>query len=666
MRQLKVRESEEVNLLDDIRSGDHATAVSDFIRAEAGDAAVTDNLAAARRVLTYLPAPGRGTASPTGLILGRIQAGKTMGIISTIALAADNGYRMFIVLTSDNVWLRNQTYARLSSALPGLYFPDGDEFEQLALAQVSDPGVVFVCTKNATRLRRLTESLNTGEFAGIPAVIIDDEADQASLNTNAANPAADLSAINALIGEIRGRFDLCPFLQVTATPGALLLQPTGHDFRPEFIVVLEPGMPYVGGQLLFDPDRPHIRPVDLQELLDFLNGRAATPFGLRRAVFAFLIAATLKHMGRHGRAFFFLCHVSHLKQHHDLMRQSIEALLHEAAAALAEPDGHPTFLGELRAAYDDIAATAEETQAFELVLQRLRLNIPSRDIQVLNTDSESVEPRDNRIYNFLIGGNRLGRGVTIKRLLVTYYGRSQANQMDTMQQHARMYGYRAGDLDVIRIYTPRDMAARFRFLDESDTALRELVRTGQYQEIEPIFADRSMRITRANVLAGDVGYYVAGRVYSPQFPKYLPVDVQGPTAKLDRLLNPYNRDNVTHCPAERVDIDFLIQLLGNTHSYSDQGGLWDDERVAAALQTIRDRFENTGYLVVRRGRELSKPDGRLRDPGTPQDRPLRVAARPTLWMYRQNGTGWAGTPFWVPRLQFPDGRYAVGFNLSEV
>ena len=103
MRQLKVRESEEVNLLDDIRSGDHATAVSDFIRAEAGDAAVTDNLAAARRVLTYLPAPGRGTASPTGLILGRIQAGKTMGIISTIALAADNGYRMFIVLTSDNV-----------------------------------------------------------------------------------------------------------------------------------------------------------------------------------------------------------------------------------------------------------------------------------------------------------------------------------------------------------------------------------------------------------------------------------------------------------------------------------------------------------------------------------------------------------------------------------
>lgn len=647
-----------------IYARDNTETVKLFIGEEAGDDAVETNLGAASEVLSYLPPPETQQAATTGLLLGRIQAGKTMAIISTIALAADNGYRVFVVLTSDNVWLRKQTQDRLSRALPGLHFPDDDGFDLLPKEEISGRGAVFVCTKNADNLRHLLERLNEAGLGNLPAIIVDDEADQASLDTKARIPGAAPSTINTLITELRSLFRLSVFLQVTATPNALVLQPAGHEFRPEFVVVLEPGTAYVGGSILFDEEGPYIRSVELEELLSFLSLRNGMPSGLKRAITTFLVAATIQHMFGPHRSFFFLCHVSHLKDRHDLIRQAIDPYLNEISTALAALDAHQAVIAELEGAYRDVAATVPSPPEFELVLKRLLRNIPSRDIQVLNADSDATEPRDNRIYNFLIGGNRLGRGVTIKRLLVTYYGRAvKKPQMDTMQQHARMYGYRRQELNVIRIFVPADMAERFRVMDEADTALRELIRSGDYRGIEPLLIDQGMRATRNNVLAGDVGFYVAGKVYSPQFPLYLPDAVHNATADLDRLLAPYNPGNKSSAPADVITTDDLIRLIRLCRSEKGHGG-WEDARIAAALETLNKRFP-VSYLVVRRDRNLSKPAGRLRDPGTPQDRPLRRADGPTLWMYRQNGMEWAGVPFWIPRLQLPDGRYAIAFSLCE-
>lgn len=650
--------------VEEIRPGENVESVKDYILKEAGEEAIAANMESASKVLSFLPSPSETEGEATGLILGRVQAGKTMAMVSTISLAADTGYRFFIVLTSDNVWLRNQTYERLAGALPGLHFPDRGQLASLPKEEVKNRGAVIVCTKNASNLRNLLEELDETDLHDLPAIIIDDEADQASLNTNA-RTNMDPSTINTLISAIRNRFGLSVFLQVTATPNALLLQPSSHDFRPEFVVVLEPGAAYVGGQILFSEAGPYIREVNLQELLNFLTLQAGMPHGLKRAVCTFLIAATLKYMFNSGRAFFFLCHVSHLKQHHDLVGQAIESYLNELSAALINPDAHPQIIAELRQSYDDLSDTVLEPPAFELVLRKLRQNAPSRDIQVLNADSEVFSPRDNRIYNFLIGGNRLGRGVTIKRLLVTYYGRNtQQPQMDTVQQHARMYGYRRPDLDVIRIFLPRDIAERFRFLDEADTALRELIKTGKYTGIEPVMVGQGMRATRANVLAGMIGFYVAGTAYSPQFPEYRPEVIGALTPRLDDLLSEFNPTDDPNAPAVRISIDMLIRILSMTRSEAGLGGSWEDSRILSALESIKDRFGNSAYVIVRRNRELNKPSGRLRDPSSHQDRVHRNGNYPTVWMYRQNGTGWAGVPFWIPRIHFPDGNYAITFNLD--
>lgn len=660
---------------DEIREAGNVEGVKNYIVNEAGEEALKSNLDSAYQVLESLPSPAQKESKITGLILGRIQAGKTMAMITTIALAADTGYRLFVVLTSDNTWLREQTYSRLANALTGLYVYDNGRLSELIAEEkvteedIMNCGLVVVCTKNAHNLRNLLQDLERLDLRYIPAMIIDDEADQASLNTNARNPDLEPSTINKLISDLRNKFDLSVYLQVTATPNALLLQPTDHDFHPEFVVVLEPGPGYVGGQILFSEDRKYTREVDLNELLDFLSYQAGMPYGLKRAVCTFLIGATIKHMLTPGIKFYFLCHVSYRKEHHELVGHAISSYLKDVTHALNSKvcsQQHTQIKAMLKEAYDDLSKTIDQPPTFEEVFNRLKQWIPSCDVQILNADSEDQVPRGEKIFNFLIGGNRLGRGVTIKRLLVTYYGRNTRHpNMDTMQQHARMYGYRREDLDVIRIFLPRDMEERFRFLDEADTALRELIKKkGRSTSIKSIMVDKGMRATRHNVLAGTIGYYVAGSVYSPHYPKYRPEDIGTLTEELDNLLAKFNPNNDPNAPAERTTIDMLIQILSLTRSESGRGGAWEDSRIIAALERIKDEFENTAYLIVRRGRNLTMKDERVHDPTHRWERELRNPNYPTLWMIRQEGSTWAGVPFWFPRLQFPDGDYVIMFNMD--
>ena len=124
------------------------------------------------------------------------------------------------------------------------------------------------------------------------------------------------------------------------------------------------------------------------------------------------------------------------------------------------------------------------------------------DIQVLNSNNEEQnQPHYDRRYNILIGGNKLARGVTVKNLLVTYYGRqTRRTNMDTMLQHARMYGYREKDLDVTRLFVTPTVEERFRLINESEQALREIIERYPNEEYRGILIGASLNATRSNVL----------------------------------------------------------------------------------------------------------------------------------------------------------------------
>lgn len=187
--------------------------------------------------------------STQGLIYGNIQSGKTAVILAFIAHAIDNGMQNFIVFTSDLNDLYEQTLQRIQQAMNSAVVYNKSNFNVGSGIGLTVP-LIFVASKNSTVLRRLDSALQNSRRINSTFAIIDDEADQASLNTNI-NVLRPPSGVNQGIVRLRSRLTSYAFIQTTATPQALVLQDVNNLFRPNFVVVTTPGHNYTGGNIFF-------------------------------------------------------------------------------------------------------------------------------------------------------------------------------------------------------------------------------------------------------------------------------------------------------------------------------------------------------------------------------------------------------------------------------
>jgi hypothetical protein len=240
-----------------------------------------------------------GKAETNGLIYGLVQSGKTGVLTVTGAMGADEGYRTLIILTSDNDPLYEQTLGRAREAFPGIDIIAKKEFKdaEAFLQRIKSGTSAIVTTKNSGLLRTLIENFQKGQVRGLTCLIIDDEADQASLNTKEARADGTRSAINDRIAALRAFFERNTYLQVTATPQALFLQTPGHDFRPKFTVLSHPGADYVGGEDFFGDGSTLVREFDLNDITTLAPGAQPNPTleipkSLLRALDSFMIGAT--------------------------------------------------------------------------------------------------------------------------------------------------------------------------------------------------------------------------------------------------------------------------------------------------------------------------------------------------------------------------------------
>lgn len=625
----------------------------------------------AKTVVEQLPSPDH-PGHVTGLILGRIQAGKTNAMIATSALAVDNGFRLIVVLTSDNTWLYDQTLRRFKQNLPGITCAGMTEWEdkqhQIS-ANLQTGGVVLVSTKNRLRLEGLIRLVNEIGVGLTPTLVFDDEADQASLDRNAYRQAADPTTTNGLITALRRRFDTLGFIQVTATPQAILLLDKGHPYRPEFITVLEPGSDYVGGDTYFGPGSPYLIPVPIDEItvLKKAEGSERLPPGLRCALLTFFTAATAKLMPDGQGAYSCLIHISLSRQVHARVGSIVQSTISEMSRILrgsGTREEANALIAELRKAYDELLGTAGQLPEFDLILHLMGELFPSADIQILNSTTETKQPRYDSPFNIIIGGTKLGRGVTIQGLLVTYYGRDSVRpQMDTVQQHARMYGYRKFDLPVSRIFLPDELASRFRDITVSENELREWLSLLPRATFDPLLIGKGMLPTRKEVLnPNTVGCYVPGRAYTPGPSPFVGFKDVQLTEHLDRILGIPARGRPS-LSAETVD--YVLAILSYIQTPPGGTGRWEDRRIRAALRVLGGLYSNTAYVAVFAGRDL-RPNEK---PNVADSDDLNLVPRdfPALLMFRQNGRvsrGWAGVPFWIPVVRFPEGRYPVSFNFS--
>ncbi len=626
-----------------------------------------------------------------GLIYGHIQSGKTSVILTTMALAADNGYTNFIVMTSNLNDIYEQTLERIKSSL--------DSFQVFGKKQfLNNPGashglpLVLVSSKHSQNLRRVSDIVQPLNWQNHSVMIIDDEADQASLDTNLNDQNKPTSAVNREILHLRGILNCHAYLQTTATPQALLLQDIQSAFRPDFVVITEPGTGYVGGNYFFGDDdfqnSRHIRTVPNIDL-DRLRNSNQIPDTVKQSLLVFFLGAAILRLQGNRKKYTYLLHTSFKQGDHTLATQLVEQFKNEfinqlrIAVSNSINSISPHLRTSLQNAYAELVQTFDDIPPFDNVIAEVDRRIASTDVIEINSHTgEGISPSPSRKHTLYIGGTKIGRGVTVKNLLVTYYGRDAIQpQMDTVLQHARMYGYRQNELPAIRIYLPQHLAERFFHIHTSDNLVREQCKiTHQAINLIPL-RQRGMRPTRRNVLnenTVELVQYQGGRQYFPSLPISHANDLNNQTQIIDNYLSSTKYPQDKH--PYTVTIDDILDILNLEFATPQSSGAWKDELVRQAMSALRDlaNYQNTGTLViVNRNANLKKASTREYKqlgsvlPGNLGKLPYGVSPNhPALLMTRlrgdidPTGAGWHGVPFWVPVIRFPDGNYAFSVNNS--
>ncbi|MEK6288031.1 MAG: Z1 domain-containing protein [Acidobacteriota bacterium] len=609
---------------------------------------------------------GGGSEETNGLIYGLIQSGKTGVLTVTGAIAADEGYRTVLILTSDNDPLYEQTLGRAREAFPGMDILGKADIKDWGsfIQRIKVGACAIIMTKNAGHLGTLIENLKKGNVGELSCLIIDDEADQASLNTRTKKADGTRSAINQKILELRSFFEKNTYLQVTATPQALFLQPTGHEFRPKFTVLSHPGAGYVGGEEFFGENSTLVREFPLDDIGALTSSSQPSPtmnipMSLLKALDTFMIGATYKRLKDVDQNCAFLCHVSTRKDDH----RYIEALLRKYKIDLASGTkaGTPALLSRLKSAYDDLLTTHPELSdpGFDELVKAIIFYSPGIAVKLVNGETDE-DVAVHSPYNLFVGGNKLGRGVTIKNLLVSYYGRNPKKpQADTVLQHARMYGYRRADIGLLRLFLPNELHTVFKAIHKMERGLRDIIAQAPSEEFRGVYIESSLNATRPNVLVpGAIGVYTGGGSYNPaQVIRDATSEVA--TGRLNEMLADVPNKQYKRIPLE--ELRQMIELTKPDESQSER--VWDPVAVAETISqfaTLRDQEE--GYVYVDRGRELRENRRETRGVLSGGEAANVPDDRLTLFLLRTKAERGMSEAWW-PQIRFPKGRYAFAFAL---
>jgi hypothetical protein len=626
----------------------------------------------------------------TGLLLGYVQSGKTNGMLMSMAYAIDNGFNKIILLTANDEGIYNQTVDRLRESKLMVHTITKDKINSTTLLNDAYDKFVAVCPKNAYRLENLREFVISSTDESW--LIFDDEADQASLNTNASKSKEEQSTINSNIEFLLTKINTMSYIQVTATPQALLLQNLRSLFRPDFIVTLEPGEGYVGGEKLFlkeDSENNFLRIYNKNDIDISYNtdGMPVIPEAMKDAICNFLLATTIKFIKTEGNSYTCMIHISIKKDEHSDIEHIVNLYMNAITKSLKMVDKkiedknslkvYKDILDRFQKEYNNLKNTVNDIPNFSELINMIKESCRVNNIQVINSDT-GKSPNYKSLYNFIIGGTRLSRGLTIKNLITTYYTRDPLiAKIDTMNQHARMYGYRENDLDVIRIFTTSAIARRFAAITRHENELRKAIIDNTIDDPIALYVDENLQPTRNNVLIADeLSVFRSGEELFPHRPKYLRKDVENNTNILNDLLDKYIKNN--KMSACKVSIDFMLKILEYIETYPYKNQAWDDILVKKILTAFKRIYDNIGYIIVDVNRDLGQNFkrstlGTINAVLASGEKELVNVNYPTLFLYRiigkHNVKNWDDTPFWIPDIILPKDKkylFVTNFESEEI
>jgi hypothetical protein len=442
--------------------------------------------------------------NPIGLVVGKIQSGKTGNLIGAAAHAIDSGYRLVILYLSDTYALYEQNMLRVRDSFKNddnsIIFIDNSSINNdLSMYESSPSDIDFhlskgrsfvVCTlKHNKRINKISEVFSQSKITNYKVMIIDDEGDDISQNTHKQKHKkigedTVFTPNNKAIVELMQKFIDYVYLSVTATPQAPLLIYKFENLSPNFCSLIYPGNGYVGLNLFHSGEIPHlVRPIeDYKKLTEESTG---IPLSLKEALVYFLLTGFLrkKQLLSIDPNFYhsFLIHVDKLiiKQNdiYNRFQSYISRLVAEYGIIKTrkskEIEIFEKLLNQLIDSESNRLVELQKYNKYDLLLYSLGL-LPEIKLVLLNGEQEVKNLRrtvSGRNFFIVIGGDLLDRGLTIDGLTVSYFTReSKKSQADTLLQRARWYGYKLDYLNYCKLYTSQHIINQFEAaLDHEDT-----------------------------------------------------------------------------------------------------------------------------------------------------------------------------------------------------
>lgn len=579
------------------------------------------------------------------LLLGNVQSGKTSHMFGVISAAADEGFGIFVLLTTDNILLQQQTFKRAEKDLAEFCVCDENDYLKFSLNNMKKP-VVIILKKNGNVLKQWKNNFSSTNFClGNPLFIVDDEGDAASLNTMVNKNKK--STINKNIDEIKRTTGSSIYMQVTGTPQSILLQTNESGWKPYFIHYFKPGDGYLGGDFFFGNQKsPNIVFTDNDEAKEILLDDEFPENGLKCALITHLVTSAHIFLTG-GNVCNFMVHPSVKTEQHEKFAEKIGEYLNEINITSDEPE----TIDAIKSAYSELALHKAELVPFEDAINFIRrvLEDDKINILVINSNSsyeESLEYEEG--INIVIGGNSLGRGVTFPMLQTIYYCRlAKSPQADTMWQHSRMFGYDR-DKELMRVYMPPILYKLFTDINTTNNSIIAQLLKNNFNTRIKLYYTKGLRPTRNNVIDKKALSLLSGGVnYFPFYPNNRNVKV------LDELLTPFEDGLYT------VNLNFMNRILEEIVSEADD---FDIDVFISFLKTfIAEQPLRQGKLIIRRNRDIAKGTGTLL---SPNDRTLgaKYAEDVVLTIYKVTGEkGWDGQKIWIPNIKLPSDR--VYYNI---
>lgn len=489
-----------------------------------------------------------------GLILGDIQSGKTSTYTALCNKAADAGYKVIILLTGTLETLRKQTQDRIDAGFVGLNSRNvlkrnpemrfigvglqnstrsavpftsiiGDfnsktlQALNFTLAGFPEP-IVLVIKKNKSVLHNLEAWLRTcntsigNDKIDLPLLLIDDEADNASVNTRKEDE--DPTAINEGIRKILDLFRRSSYVAVTATPFANIFIDPDQDkdvfnadlFPSDFIYALSPPTNYIGSNKIFGEEAKYdscLETIDDASMHFRSKSRSShivpeLPLSLREAIGYFFIVNTVRDIkGNVNSHRSMLINVSQFVnvqiQVYDMiivftkiLKQSIQNYS-KLEVETASKNNEIAFLISIWNKFNMDNVTGYE---WKTIQKSLFESVMPIDIRLVNqkTKSMGIERLDYEPYSetgirvIAVGGNSLSRGLTLEGLCVSYFYRN-SQMYDTLMQMGRWFGYRDGYEDLCKIWMESDAIAWYKYITKASAELREEIQEMQRVGLTP-------------------------------------------------------------------------------------------------------------------------------------------------------------------------------------